>query len=109
MPPGRSARAKAGARSSRGPEQNVGEQQIGLRTPQRRMRKPVRLDHADARLNAVHTSIFGGDGDGDWIHVARHHTRIERPGGGDGEDAGAGADIEDAARMRAAWRGGRAR
>ena len=82
-----------------GPKQNVGEQQIGLRAPQRRMRKPIRLDHDDARLNAVGTSILGSDGNGNWIHVARHDICIERPGGGDGEDAGAGADIEDAARM----------
>ena len=82
-----------------GAEQNVGEQQIGLGAPQRRMRNPLRLDHGDARLNAVGTSILGSDGDGDWIHVARDHICIERPGGGDGEDAGAGADIEDTARM----------
>ncbi len=70
-------------------------------TPQCRMGKALRLDHADARPNAVHASIFGGDRDGDWIHVARHHACIERPGGGDGEDSGAGTDIEDAARMLA--------
>ena len=82
-----------------GAEQNIGEQQIGLGAPQRRMRNPLRLDHGDARLNAVGTSILGCDGNGNWIHVARDHICIERPGGGDGEDAGAGADIEDTARM----------
>ena len=63
------------------------------------MRNPLRLDHGDARLNAVGTSILGCDGDRNWIHVARHDICVKRPGGGDGEDAGAGADIEDTARM----------
>ncbi len=82
-----------------GAEQNIGEQQIGLGPPQRRMRNSLRLDHGDARLNAVGSNILGGDGNGNWIHIARHDICVKRPGGGDCEDAGAGADIEDAARM----------
>src|SRR6187431_3024702 len=49
-----------------GAEQDVGEQQIGLGAPQRRMRKAHRLDYGDARLNAVGTNILGSDGNGNW-------------------------------------------
>ena len=49
--------------------------------------------------DAVGSSVLGSDGDGDWIHVARDGFALSALGGGDGEDAGAGADIEDTARM----------
>src|SRR4249919_3632565 len=65
------------------------------------MGKTLGLQHEYARLNAVPPSVFGGDGDGNRIHVAREHRSVESIGRGDGEDAGAGADIEHAARAPA--------
>src|SRR5262245_63399000 len=59
------------------------------------MIKPRGLHHADALSNAVLSGIFARDLDGNWIEVASNDGCIQRFRRGDGEDAGAGADIDD--------------
>ena len=94
MPPGRSSAGESRGKLEQRTKQQVGEEQVGLGVAQRRMGKTLGLHHEDARANAVPRSVFGGDGDGDRVHVARNHRSAESLGGGDGEDAGPGADIE---------------
>ena len=101
MPPGRSSAGEGWGKLEQRTKQQVGEEQVGLGVAQRRMGKPLCLHHEDTRANAVPRGIFGGDGDGDRIHVARNHRSAKSLGGGDGEDAGAGADIEHLGRAPA--------
>src|SRR5262249_24126953 len=83
------------SKTEQGPKQTVGKQQIGSHAPQFRMIKPGRLHRADALSNAVLSRIFARDLDGNWIEVARNDVCIQHFCPGDGEDAGAGADIDD--------------
>jgi hypothetical protein len=86
---------KSGRKVEQGHEQQIGEKEIGL-SAQHRVGETLGLHHADARLDAVLSRIFGGDLDGNRIHIARDDAHLERPGRGNGEDAGAGTDIKHA-------------
>src|SRR5262249_45559560 len=60
-----------------------------------RVIKPGRLHQADVLSNAILSRIFARDLDGNRIEVARNDVCIQRFRRCDGEDAGAGADIDD--------------
>ena len=62
------------------------------------MAKPVGGHGADMGRNAVEPYIQSCDRDRLTVDVRRHHGNPPQFGGGDGEDAGASADIENGAR-----------
>ena len=98
MPPGRSARAKAGASSSRGRSSRLAKSRSALAQRNAGWARPSASTTRTRERTPFLRSILGRDGDGDRIHVARDHRSAKSLGGGDGEDAGAGADIEDVGR-----------
>ncbi len=81
--------------------EQVGEHEVGLHAVEEGMRKSSRHKHPDQGPDAVLPRIVGCDRCRQRIAVACHHASPERLGGGDGEDAGAGADIDDDARAAA--------
>ena len=58
----------------------------------------MRRQHTQQRPRVVVCRVGGGDAHGEPIAVAGEHAALERLCGGDGEDAGARADIEDHSR-----------
>ena len=79
-----------------GAEKQIGKEQLRPRVAQIGMRQTVRLDHADARAHPVLPRIVGRYCHGNRIVVGGLDLHPQRLGGGDGEDAGAGADIQHA-------------
>ena len=56
----------------------------------------VRLHDLHRRAHLVEAGVGARDADGAGVDVGRQHAAAQRAGGGDGEDAAAGAEIEDA-------------
>ncbi len=98
VPPGATCSREAGREIVQGALEQVGEHEVGLHAVEEGMRKPSRLEHADQGPDTVLPRIVGCDRCRQRIAVACRHASPERLGGGDGEDAGAGADIDDDAR-----------
>src|SRR3990172_2534601 len=90
-----------GRKIVQGALEQVGEHEVGLHAVEEGMRKSSRLKHADEGPDAVLPRIVGCDRHRERIAVACRHASPERLGGGDGEDAGTGADIDDDARAAA--------
>ena len=89
---------EASCKLKQGWRSQIGEQQIGLHSSQKRMGEPGGLQHAELGRRPVLPGIRHGGGDGPRVRVACDdvaRSRRERPSGGDGKDAGSGADIED--------------
>ena len=78
--------------------EQIGQHEIGLVAPQPGMPEAARPERADQRPDAIHPRILRRDLDRERVAVARGDFSPERLGGGDGEDSGAGADIDDLAR-----------
>ena len=80
------------------PEQDIGEDQIERRLPSARPRAamPSALHDLDHRAGAVEPRIGARDADRAEVDVGCEHAPVQRAGGGDGEHAAAGAEIEDA-------------
>ena len=78
--------------------EQIGEQEIGLRLPELGMVEAVCRNHTDQGGDAVLARVLGGGCGGYRVAVARDDFSSERLGGGDGEDAAAGAEIDDSAR-----------
>ena len=69
----------------------------GARSRTLAARDAVGLHDLDHRAGAIEAGIGVRDADGAGIDVGRQHAAAQRAGGGNGEHAAAGAEIEDAA------------
>src|SRR5512146_140389 len=59
------------------------------------MGEALRRDHADERARAILAGVLARDRRRERVGVAREHLALQRLCRRDGEDPGAGADIED--------------
>ena len=77
--------------------EQVGEEEIGLGSPQASVAEPVRGHHPHETGDAVLACILGCGRGGDWVVVARDDFSLQSLRRGDGNHAGARADIDDCA------------
>ena len=79
-----------------GPREQIGQDEVGLHAPEIRVSEAFPRDHADRRPRAIGARIGGGDAHGYRVMIAGEHRSLGRVGRGDGQDAAARAEIEDA-------------
>ena len=79
-------------------EQNIGEDEIERRAPGDLARgDAIRVDDLDHRAGAIEPGIGARGAHGGGVDVGREHAPPQGARGGDGEDAAAGAEIENPA------------
>ncbi len=101
-PPGATILVKRRGEPLQRLEQDIGEDEIERRAgADRRRGDAVRAHHLDQRAGAIEPGIGARHAHGRGIDVGREHAPAQGAGGGDGEDARAGAEIENARRRAA--------
>ena len=78
--------------------QQIGHDQIRFQPPQPRLGEAFGPNRADQGTGAITPCVVRGDCHRHRVVVAGDHAALERIGGGDRQNAGAGADIGDRTR-----------